>query len=95
MFTKSNSGKENNVKENGQNTPNLNQKEFEQNKVNDNISEKNNKENSNDNFIIGTIEIQEPQSIKRIINSFENLKREAPNWYWNLTTYDFSNIRLI
>ena len=84
MSKKLNSGKEKNIKENGQNHSNLNEKDFEQTKIKDIISEKNNKEISNDNFIIGTIEIKEPHSIKRIVNSFENLKREAPNWYWNL-----------
>ena len=84
MSTEQNSGKEKNFKENNKNPSDLNKIEFEQTKINDNIFEKNNKANSNDNFIIGTIEIKEPHSIKRIINSFENLKREAPNWYWNL-----------
>ena len=43
MSKKLNSGKEKNIKENGQNHSNLNEKECEQTKIKDIISEKNNK----------------------------------------------------
>ena len=85
MSKEPNSGKEKNAKENCINHSNLKGKDPEKNNnIYENISEIKEKKKENNNYIIGNIEIQEPHSIKRIINSFENLKREAPNWYWNL-----------
>ena len=36
------------------------------------------------NEIISEINIKDNNSKERIINSFENTKRENPNWDWNI-----------